>query len=376
MKTIKSVFILFLISFKAYCLVPIETVYQGTIGSFPIVMMIEYDASNKTEPYAASYFYKKQKRDIELSGKLVNGLITISLKDENNKILETFSLKKTDNALQGTWKSGSKTLNVLLTKVTNIEAIPQRSIHLPNIKEGREVYSYLKIAEMVLKKVDSTSQFMNHKLSWWTEPKSKITFFRVESGYSEDILKKINSFLEEKQFEYLDNYYSCETKPKDEIDYFADMTPTFLDDKYLSFYINSGYYCGGAHPDSEHYDYTFDVKNNLKTLTLEDFIYFKEGKPPIQDSDTWMNYRTEVFGLKLLQILKKLFPKDIKQDTDCESIEPSDWWNFCNWHLTKKGLYVSSVPPYAAKQCALDFTIPYETMSKYGKGKYPFPNTK
>jgi hypothetical protein len=376
MKTSKLIFILFLITFKAYCFIPIETVYQGTIGNYPIVMLIQYDISNKTEPYTASYFYKKQKRDIELSGKLVNGLITISLKDEDNKILEIFSLKKNGNILQGTWKSGAKILNVLLTEVTNLEAIAQRSIKLPNIKEGSEVYSYLKIAEMVLQKADSTSQFMNHTLSWWTEPKSKITFFRVENGYSEDVLKKINSFLEEKQFEYLDNYYSCETKPKDEIDYFADMTPTFLDDKYLSFYINSGYYCGGAHPDSEHYDYTFDVKNNLKALTLEDFIYFKEGKPPIQDSDTWMNYRTEVFGLKLLQILKKLFPKDIKQDTDCESIEPSDWWNFCNWHLTKKGLYVSSVPPYAAKQCGLDFTIPYETMSKYGKGKYPFPNTK
>jgi hypothetical protein len=307
---------------------------------------------------------------------LVNGLIVISLKDDNDNVSEVFSLKKVGNILQGTWKSGAKTLNVLLTEVTNIEATPHRSISLPNIKEGNEVYSYLKSVEMVLKKADSTSQFMNHTLSWWIESKSKITFFRIENGYSEDVLKKINRFLEEKQFEYLDNYYSCETKPKDEIDYFADMTLTFLDDKYLSFYINSGYYCGGAHPDSEHNDFTFDVKNNLKVLNLEDFIYFKEGKPPIQNSDTWMNYRSEVFGPKVLQILKKLFPKEIKQDADCESVEPSDWWNFCNWHLTQKGLFVSSVPPYAAKQCVLDFTIPYEILSKYGRGKYPFPKSK
>jgi Deacetylase PdaC len=376
MKTLKTTFLLCLISLKVYCFVPIETVYQGTIGSFPVVMIIEYDASNKVEPYSASYFYKKQKRDIDLSGKLLNGLMTIYLKDEDDKILEIFSLKKNGTTLQGTWRSGAKILNVLLTEVTNVEAITNRSIPLPNFKDKSAVYSYLKIAEMVLKKNDSTSHFMEFKLSWWTESNSKITFFRVENGYSDDILKKINSFLEKKQFEYIDNYYSCETKPKDEIDYFADMTPTFLDDKYLSFYINSGYYCGGAHPDSEHYDYTFDVKNNLKTLTLEDFIYFKEGKPPIQDSDTWMNYRTAVFAPKLLQILKKIFPKEIKQDSDCDSDEPSEWWSFCNWHLTKKGLYINSVPPYAAKQCRLGFTIPYETLSKYGKGKYPFPKTK
>jgi len=373
MNTLKITLIVFLISFKAFCLVPIKTIYQGAIGSFPIVMMLEYDVSNKTEPYIASYFYKKQKRDIELSGKSINGLIIIYLKDENNKVSETFCLKKNGATLQGTWENGTKTLNVLLTEITNIEAIPHRSIQLPNIKKGSEVYSYLKSAEMVLKKADSTSQFMNYTLSWWTEAKSEITFFRVQNGYSESILKKINSFLEEKQFEYLDNYYSCKTKPKDEIDYSADMKPAFLDDKYLSFYINSDYDCGGTHPGFEHYDYTFDVKNNFKILTLEDFIYFKEEKPPIQHSDAWTNYRIKVFSPKLLQILKKIFPKDMKQDADCEAYNS---WDFCDWHLTKKGFYVSNAPVYGAKQCWLYFMIPYKTLSKFSKGKYQFPNTK
>ena len=144
----------------------------------------------------------------------------------------------------------------------------------------------------------------------------------------------------------------------------------------MSFYTSSSYFCGGAHPDFEEKDYTFDVKDKFKALTLEDFIYFKEGNPPAENRDAWMNYRTKTFGPKLVQILKKLFPKDMKQDAECEPSEPSDFWNFCNWNLTPKGLAVGSTPPYAAKQCWQGFTIPYETLNKYGKGKYPFPKTK
>jgi hypothetical protein len=106
-------------------------------------------------------------------------------------------------------------------------------------------------------------------------------------------------------------------------------------------------------------------------LRLDDVVWFGKTKPPKEDSDAWFDYRDTVFGPKVVQLLKQLYPSDMTASAEndneqCDYTDP-DVWNFPTWQLTKKGLYLGAIFARAERVCDNPgwSVIPYKALKPY-----------
>src|SRR5687767_6663582 len=140
-----------------------QQVYEGTIGSYPVVLgMTIYD----DRAIAADYFYVRQKRNISLSGVYKqNGDITLttgSLESEASKNeQEIFELKEQGDTYTGLWILGKKKLAVKL-KLISVAKLKSPYGELKLVKEF-EPYKYVLSSGFLFNK-DSVSSSNGYSL--------------------------------------------------------------------------------------------------------------------------------------------------------------------------------------------------------------------
>ncbi len=341
--------------------------FEGKIDKYPVVMeMSFYDTS-----CTIKYFYLNRRKDINLDGVIsADGEIRAEsfYTGDETTAKELINLRKTASGYAGSWISGNKKLPMSLIKAS-VDKYKNPHGSLPGIEalKKEDAYSYIKILGLSFTR-DTSAQKGTQQLEWYKEKYSGIIMPRLKSGYQPAVLKKINSVLLEKHLLESNNFLDCSADRYGEYELSVD--ETFIHRNVFSININVGYYCGGAHPDfgSEGLNFNGQTGDLLK---LDDVIWFGKTKPPAEESNDWFDYRNKVFAPKIVELLTKIYPTEMKRpagtdDDQCDYADP-EAWDFPNWHFTEKGLYLGAYFARVARVCDSPgwSVIPYKILKSY-----------
>ncbi len=355
-----------------------SVVLVGTIGNLPIAM--EINCSNTR--CDGRYFYLSKLHDIACEGLPDGDSLTMEVrewtsKEKSETTVETFALASDpDGSYHGTWtgKSGPRlpvTLHPLdVSKLVN----PYRGLSRLDSLQVSNPLDYYRITKLTLKK-DSITTCQGHRLQWYGAKQSSVVLFEVLNGYGAMALKKINDTLKSAFFEQVNDELSC-TYGSDPYkgDFEESASPVFFSEHVMSASVFSNTFCGGAHPDWGTIYYNFNARTGDQ-LQLEDVALFAGPDPGRTATHKWFAYRDSV-GETLVDILSTLYPKEMGETEDTDTIDDCDYsmpeqWAFAEWFFTSKGIFLSPDIPHVAAPCRDPSfpLIPYQILKKYRNPK-------
>ncbi|EZP31630.1 hypothetical protein [Pseudomonas sp. RIT288] len=341
-------------------------VFTGTLGKMP--MVVELNTTQQDE-VTGRYFYEKYHRDLELSGSLQDS--TLNLVEGNNrygddKPLPTLKLKSTDNGWQGEWQNPKgKKLPVQLTEA-KLPAPTATTLPFIATLPKDDPYEYLRLQGLKLKP-EKKENFMGYDLQWWTEPESKISLFSVESGYTKEEQQRINNHLLGRLWTEVISYHACMLQGGENAEQWQSVAPTFLSPDVVSLNINTGYDCGGAHPDVGNSPINLNAHTG-EAIKLEDVLGVgREGSSTGDGKDS----QSDVFVQWLIKQFTSLYPNEMKKpaegDEDSCDYTDENVWVVSDWYFTAKGIYLGPYFPRVQRGCdEPEWTIlPYSVVKQH-----------
>lgn len=341
-------------------------VFTGTLGKMPIVLELN---TTQQDEVTGRYFYEKYHRDLELSGSLQDS--TLNLVEGNNrygddKPLPTLKLKSTANGWQGEWQNPKgKKLPVQLTEAK----LPAPSATTPPFiatLPKSDPYEYLRLQGLKLKP-EKKENFMGYDLQWWTEPESKISLFSVESGYTKEEQQRINNHLLGRLWTEVKSYHACMLQGGENAEQWQSVAPTFLSPDVVSLNINTGYDCGGAHPDVGNSPINLNAHTG-EAIKLEDVLGVgREGS----STEAGDGSQSDVFVQWLIKQFTSLYPNEMKKpaegDEDSCDYTDENVWVVSDWYFTAKGIYLGPYFPRVQRGCdEPEWTIlPYSVVKQH-----------
>ena len=341
-------------------------VFTGTLGKMPIV--VELNTTQQDE-VTGRYFYEKYHRDLELSGSLQDS--TLSLVEGNNrygddKPLPTLKLKTTANGWQGEWQNPKgKKLPVQLTEA-KLPAPTATTLPFIATLPKDDPYEYLRLQGLKLKP-EKKETFMGYDLQWWTEPESKVSLFSVESGYTKEEQQRINQQLLGRLWSEVVSYHACMLQGGENAELWQSVAPTFLSSDVVSLNINTGYDCGGAHPDVGNSPINLNVHTG-EAIKLEDVLGVGHEGSSAGAGD---GSQRDVFVQWLINQFTSLYPNEMKKpaegDEDSCDYTDENVWVVSNWYFTAKGIYLGPYFPRVQRGCdEPEWTIlPYSMVKQH-----------
>jgi len=338
---------------------------RGTVGKYPVVMKLD-DADGQA---SGSYFYEKYKQDIPLRGKLDGQSYELSsaIYDSDDKNADHLELTRSKDVVKGAFTSGKgKSLPV------ELHVIPSGSVPEPksglHFSRSMDDYERLQLADLTFLPGKTETIGGKYTIQWYTESRSKVSMFRVVSGYPEAVIASINNVIDSDFYGNLSGYFGCSDETGRPGTDTLQVTNHLLTDRFVSYAVSSSWFCAGAaHPDFAVGGTTIDARTG-KRLTQEDVYWLGTGAKPAPNSDAWMKYHDEVFGPAMVKLFKRLHPQEMKpagDDDGCNYADP-DVWRFGSWYLTEKGMYVGAYFARVEKACdnpEWSF-IPYSELKK------------
>jgi len=336
---------------------------EGTIGPYEVFMNLSSDGVTG----GAVYFYKSSLHDIKLRGIAVNDSIILYCNSYNPELnrqdtSETLFLKPEGNSASGRWVSNTgKSLQVSLHRV-NLNEIKNPFANLSYVldQKSEDAFNYLRIACMKIVS-EKTEKRGKYTIEYVHIDKSEVRVPRVTSGCDKLIMDKINGLIDNACIENACMFFSCSS-------FLYELRGVFINDDMISINTFAEFDCGGPHPDGANESLNINVKTGTK-LALEDILYLSPSTIPATESDEWLTYRDQVFAPKLIALLKKLFPAQMKDkgaDDDCD-YSRSDVWSFSEWYIMDKGLYLLPQFPHVSGPCRDPgwSIIPFSVLKKY-----------
>ncbi|WP_424361028.1 hypothetical protein [Methylocystis parvus] len=320
---------------------PAAKVYEGVVGSAPIVMSLE----GPDDSFSGNYFYRSQRFDIDLSGETKKGVIQLEAFITGDKL----SLKPDGAGYTGSLTTAKgKTLPVHLHPVG-----PEAARNAPaDAGDGISLYERIRLSGLALKP-QKTETVAGRDLRWYLEPTSGARLFRIESGYDAPVMEAINKALARIQWANVSEYFSCPGMEGGSGLENAEVGKPYLSDAHVSFAIEESWSCAGAaHPDFGMEGHSFDAKTG-KEMELDDLLKFGKAPVPKKDSDAWLDYRSKTFAPGVVALLKRFYPKEMKApkgEDDC-NYSDAEVWSFPAWRLTEKGVYVGASFARAMRVC-------------------------
>ncbi len=330
-------------------------VWQGTIGTLPVVVRID----PSTEGFDDQYFYRRHRRGIDLQLARGNGG-TLTIKERppnwNAEAAEwTLSAPSNDGRLRGEWRQGDKRLPIVLKRLDPNSLPPSDDPGLAQMRRD-DPYNYLRFVGLALK-AGKEQTVGGYRLRWWRDPESGIELFRVVSGYPQAQLVGVNRALSRRHWQEIVASLDC--RSADMSDYSTITTLRHIGRNALSVSLRADYFCGGAHPEFSDGPLNLDPRTG-RELTLEDVLWLGKGAlpDPKTDGEIWRNYRTEVFAPWVLERMRALYPKEVageienkdEEDPGC-SYDSAEYWNFASWHIRPEGVYVGAMFPRVGRMC-------------------------
>jgi hypothetical protein len=383
----------------AFCAQAEPQVWQGKIGSMPIVMEFDIDSTNNR--VEGRYFYRKYSTDIWLLGeKTEDGKLHLAeyngedqedkeaWRDKKNPGRVDFMLSPQGEGWQGEWKGikASKALPITL------KSLDKNALFTPNFDERKpSLYDLARLTGLRLK-AGRKEKFMGYTLEWMEEPISKIEMFRVRNGFPDETLNRINALLEKRQWEGIDWYFECRIGNmryfgRDEKDWFTqDITPRLLNTRFLSISIYTSLYsCGGSRDLNFDSPLNFNIETG-KLLELEDLLWLGKGEAHFPRKangdyeDYYFEYREKILGSWLAGTMLSLYPQEIEEWSEngdgCNYTNAETWGFYDVWYFTPKGIYIN--PSFGGYGRVCEYPkwsiLPWHIVNQYPgriKGKLP-----
>jgi len=333
---------------------PPAKVYEGSVGSTPIVMSLD----RSDDSVSGNYFYRSKRLDINLFGDVKKDVLQL----ESNVTHDKITLKP-----EGSGYAGSLTTEKGKTFPVQLHLIgPDAAKDLPpDLPEGTDLYGKMRFSGLALKP-QKEETIGERGIRWYVEPSSGVRLFRVETGYPAPVMETINKSLTRLQWDKASSYYGCPGEGGS--GYQESNVKPYLSDAHVSLSIGEAWDCAGAaHPDEGIDGHTYDARTG-KELELDDVLKFGKAPVPKKDSDAWYDYRSKTFAPALVALLKKLHPKEMvasHKEDDC-NYKDTEVWSFPTWYFTDKGLYVGASFPRVARVCDNPewAIIPYSSLSE------------
>ncbi|WP_206240373.1 hypothetical protein [Novosphingobium terrae] len=318
-----------------------EQIYEGTAGNARIVMALDDDKGE----VSGHYFYRATRLDIDLAGERHGNAVTLASQITGDHL----TLTQSAATLSGTLTTAKdQSLPVSLHPAAPPRDLPQ------DLPPKLEPYEKLQLAGLSLAPQEQ-AKLGGKTIRWYREGVTGLRLFRLESGYPAPAMAAINHALARQHWENVSASLGCTgSDGHSGLDMSQASTP-WLGTHVVSYTWSSSWDCAhAAHPDFGTEGHSFDAITG-RELTLDAVLPFDKGAIPAQDSDAWYAYRDKVFAPRLIALLRRYHPQEMKvpakgADDDCDYTQ-ADVWNFPSWSLGPKGLWVGAIFPRVMRPC-------------------------
>ncbi|RNJ62718.1 MAG: hypothetical protein EDM03_08665 [Porphyrobacter sp. IPPAS B-1204] len=317
-------------------------VYVGTIGSDPIVMELfpgEYGSTGR-------FFYRKDRLDIGLQEmRDIDDLTSDELSLDAISRGSRMTLRRSSTGLSGWFTTeGTSPQPVSLSLLADA---PLETGETEAPLASFAIYQRQQLDNLALVAGDSV-QHGTRALREWREPVSGISLFRIEQGYPEPVMQKINSALGRYHWQRVSAWFDCDGEVGKSGYEVSEVSALFLSDDFVSLAWSEKVRCLQNHFGHVAHDIytrkeglTFSAQTGDE-VHLDDVFYLGEGTAPRIGTNAWFDYRYKIFPARLPALLEKLHPQPVWQDKDCAAFNGVEGWEWgaFTWHLTSDGLYL------------------------------------
>ncbi|UTH76174.1 hypothetical protein [Chromobacterium sp. IIBBL 290-4] len=323
-------------------------VWQGEVGGAPVVMEWSVDEQGEAE---GRYFYRQRHSDIALTGKRdAQGVLRLGENLSADEARVDLVLRPAGAGWAGEWRGPQAK-----------RALPVRLKLLALAGEGgadaggeMDDYNRARLADLRLKPAGK-QHFQGYRLAWWVEPVSKIRWFRLESGYPADAMARLNRILEKRQWREIVDAFECVAGARGSGlgAYEQTVIPHWFTPRVMSLSVETGAFCGGAHPDFGDAPLNLAVASG-RLLHLEDVLWLGRGKPARDENGQLLDSRYEQKVLQpwLADVFGRLYPREMDNEEggDCDYRNP-EVWSPDTWYLTPQGIQIGAFFPRVEKAC-------------------------
>ncbi|MBS2100335.1 hypothetical protein [Carboxylicivirga linearis] len=354
-----------------------ETYYIiGTLHNKEIVIQLE----EYGDVCMARYITEDNMYDKSMEGTILrNGHFVLTASyfnsETNQKVVtDSVSLQevKTDQ-WEGSWKDKNGNISDFKLKRLEVEDLNHPCISA--IKKYRITpYLAYKTRHIQFDTLKTEKISKHVYVQYLTEPNSDITLFRVKA-HKKGILEvdSINTWLESQHLNAINMKYSCVIQGK-KGNYSIGFDIFFLDNELISYQTITSASCYGV-PEADKKELFNLQMRNAEPIFFEDLYWFGENPQTnlTQGEYKWFQYRYKVFGPKVLDLLNQIHPREMNtKREDGFSYNNVKIWQFPEWHLTPKGVYLGYKSPGTARKN--DSTpwsiIPYKKLKSYQTKKF------
>ena len=347
-----------------------DRVLRGSVGTHPVVMELGSDGDDAF----GTYFYEKYRQDIPLHGKSSQAGIELSsaVYDSDQPKADRFVLVRDGDGYKGRFShAGDKALPVELHAV----AAGSVSDPLPGLAFEQPLSDYERLRLAGLRFVPGKQETIGagYRIQWLSEPLSGISMFHVVAGYPDAAMAAINRVIDRDFYQNLSQHFGCANGEGGSGDESTAISSKYLDQRFVSYAVSSSWSCyGAAHPDFGVGGTTIDARSG-RELALEDVYWLGKGAKPVEQSDAWYAYRSDVFAPAVVALFQRLYPERMKPngEDECDYTDPSVW-AFAPWYLTDRGLYLGAYFARVARACDNPewSLVPYDELEKTDPGLF------
>lgn len=240
-------------------------VYTGTLGSLPIVLSL--DKADAEE--GGRYFYVKYGLDLRLGVRVQGERVTLtefappSFEMNGPQVSAIFEGTLRGDTLAGTWRStdGARRWPFRLSRaqVANVLLAVPESAKLRALRKT-DPYAFLKVNRPLSRVAVRTQGGV--RVETWREAVSGATFPRLLGLPNRAAQDRVNARLADAQIEGALDALQCRSDAGARGgDWGQTVRVTYLSLRLLSLRTDTGYSCGGAHPDSFTEGETYDLRS-------------------------------------------------------------------------------------------------------------------
>lgn len=315
-----------------------DAVWQGTVGSAPVVVELPID----DDVLYGRYFYARHRADVALEGRREAGMLR--LKEES----AGWTLRaEGDGVLVGEWSGrDGRRLPVRLAHA-RMPSDPDRVALATH-----DLYAALRIAGLRLHAARRQTVGA-YRLQWYAEATTGVELFQVTDGYAPAERARLNRRLRDRHWKLIADTAECRSMEHGEYD--VSTTLYRIAPDILSVGLFASWSCGGAHPDFGDDPLNLDPRSG-RELALEDVLWLGAGTPPRMEEPTqqaFFDYRERVLAPWLARTMARHHPGAMRDDDGedgCDYADP-EVWRFPSWYATDAGLYLGPSFPRVARSC-------------------------
>jgi hypothetical protein len=323
-------------------------VWQGTIGTLPVRACLQ----ERSETYTnGSYYYLSRLQPIPLAHEDDGGW-----GEENGS--GRWTVTSAGSRLTGMWRGGGKTLPIALNRVAlaagDEDPCGSQAYIAPRLRPvkvitrpaRRDGFAYTELV------YDVGPSFPEIGISSFSYSPTRPGDVAINAALRLDPAKP------GREADYLDCMKLALASGGRDGDFQFSQAPDLVTPEFLSVAVNTGGFCGGAHPDETLWHRVFDRANG-RPVDLARWLTTRAVVPGEGERNSSIRQITP--ALRALAL--KHFPFGRGEDADCrEAVSGEDYWEIA---LTRRGLALTPSLPHVVQACEDAAIVPFAELSAF-----------